>query len=54
MESEPNNQQRNPEVNSLDENELRRPFNFFCHPAGYGHRFIALIFMCFLGFGKYF
>lgn len=25
-----------------------------CHPNGKGHRFIALVFMCFLGFGSYF
>ncbi|KAL1491655.1 hypothetical protein ABEB36_012219 [Hypothenemus hampei] len=25
-----------------------------CHPTGKGHRFIALVFMCFLGFGAYF
>lgn len=25
-----------------------------CHPAGMCHRFIALFFMCFLGFGSYF
>ncbi|XP_074026714.1 lysosomal dipeptide transporter MFSD1 isoform X2 [Leptinotarsa decemlineata] len=29
-------------------------FNFFCHPLGTGHRFVALIFMCFLSFGSYF
>nr|CAH7743861.1 unnamed protein product [Callosobruchus chinensis] len=29
-------------------------FNWFCHPVGRCHRFIALIFMCFLGFGSYF
>ncbi|KAJ8952492.1 hypothetical protein NQ318_003288 [Aromia moschata] len=29
-------------------------FEIFCHPQGTGHRFIALIFMCFLGFGSYF
>ncbi|XP_072396681.1 lysosomal dipeptide transporter MFSD1 isoform X2 [Diabrotica undecimpunctata] len=29
-------------------------FNFLCHPLGSGHRFIALIFMCFLSFGSYF
>ncbi|CAH1978651.1 unnamed protein product [Acanthoscelides obtectus] len=29
-------------------------YNWFCHPAGRCHRFIALIFMCFLGFGSYF
>lgn len=23
-----------------------------CYPSGKAHRFIALIFMCFLGFGK--
>lgn len=25
-----------------------------CHPSGKMHRFVALIFMCFLGFGKFF
>lgn len=25
-----------------------------CHPSGKAHRFLALIFMCFLGFGAYF
>lgn len=24
-----------------------------CHPRGKMHRFIALLFMCFLGFGKF-
>lgn len=54
MDGGPNIQERDSIINdSLDEDELRTPYNFFCHPAGTGHRFVALIFMCFLGFGKY-
>ncbi|CAG9858502.1 unnamed protein product [Phyllotreta striolata] len=39
------------------ENEIDRPkgcLNFFFHPLGTGHRFVALFFMCFLSFGSYF
>lgn len=37
----------------LDSQDERRDFSYFCcHPLGTGHRFVALFFMCFLGFGK--
>ncbi|XP_018568613.1 major facilitator superfamily domain-containing protein 1 isoform X2 [Anoplophora glabripennis] len=57
MEGGPNIQERDstPLVSENDEeNEVKGCFSFFCHPRGSGHRFIALIFMCFLGFGSYF
>ncbi|KAJ8917453.1 hypothetical protein NQ315_005500 [Exocentrus adspersus] len=57
MEGGPNIQERdstNLLSESEDEDETKGCFNFFCHPRRGGHRFIALIFMCFLGFGSYF
>lgn len=36
-----------------DEDQNDQGFSYFCcHPSGRGHRFVALFFMCFLGFGK--
>lgn len=35
-----------------DDNENRSCSYVCCHPLGTGHRFVALFFMCFLGFGK--
>lgn len=54
MEGGPSIQNRE---NENSDNQPERPtgcLNFFCHPLGSGHRFIALIFMCFLSFGSYF
>ncbi|XP_048520877.1 major facilitator superfamily domain-containing protein 1 isoform X1 [Dendroctonus ponderosae] len=31
-----------------------RAYHLCCHPSGKAHRFLALIFMCILGFGSYF
>ncbi|KAG5897440.1 hypothetical protein JTB14_002701 [Gonioctena quinquepunctata] len=39
---------------SADDDRPKGCLNFFCHPLGTGHRFVALIFMCFLSFGSYF
>lgn len=36
-----------------DQNDNKSCSYFCCHPLGTGHRFVALFFMCFLGFGKY-
>lgn len=30
-----------------------RTYHLCCHPSGKAHRFLALIFMCILGFGKF-
>lgn len=57
MEGGPNIQERDSThliSENDEEHEVKGCFNLFCHPRGSGHRFIALIFMCFLGFGKYF
>ncbi|CAG9767899.1 unnamed protein product [Ceutorhynchus assimilis] len=37
-----------------DETCCDKTYFLCCHPTGKAHRFIALIFMCFLGFGSYF
>lgn len=39
----------NSELN--EENETTWAYSC-CHPRGKMHRFVALLFMCFLGFGK--
>ncbi|XP_016969412.1 major facilitator superfamily domain-containing protein 1 [Drosophila rhopaloa] len=36
------------------DNELSLPSGGCCNPASRGHRFLALVFMCLLGFGSYF
>ncbi|XP_017128498.1 major facilitator superfamily domain-containing protein 1 [Drosophila elegans] len=36
------------------DNELSLPSGGCCNPASRGHRFMALVFMCLLGFGSYF
>ncbi|KAJ8966405.1 hypothetical protein NQ317_009637 [Molorchus minor] len=42
------------ENNSENNDDVRGRLWFCTHPQGMGHRFIALFFMCFLGFGSYF
>ncbi|XP_050307536.1 major facilitator superfamily domain-containing protein 1-like [Anthonomus grandis grandis] len=48
MDGGPNIQIRN------DETCCDKFYFLCCHPSGKAHRFIALVFMCFLGFGSYF
>lgn len=38
---------------SNDQNEITWAYSC-CHPRGKMHRFVALLFMCFLGFGEFF
>ncbi|CAG9813926.1 unnamed protein product, partial [Phaedon cochleariae] len=52
MEGGPNIQET--ETSTTDESPPKGCLNFFSHPKGNGHRFVALIFMCFLSFGSYF
>lgn len=40
--------------NGRQDNELALPSGGCCMPSSTGHRFMALIFMCLLGFGSYF
>lgn len=55
MEGGPNIQERESEHSQevVNENDTKSCSYFCCHPLGTGHRFVALFFMCFLGFGKY-
>lgn len=55
MEGGPNIQERDSHSsqNILDQDHNNSCSYFCCHPMGTGHRFVALFFMCFLGFGKY-
>lgn len=55
MEGGPSIQERESQVSQEiinDEHEDRSCSYFCCHPLGTGHRFVALFFMCFLGFGE--
>ncbi|KAJ8934927.1 hypothetical protein NQ314_013086 [Rhamnusium bicolor] len=54
MEGGPNIQERESTNSTENEENNDGCLNCMCHPRGRGHRFIALIFMCFLGFGSYF
>lgn len=51
MEGGPNIQECDSE-RLIEEENISGCVNLFCHPKRSLHRFIALVFMCFLGFGK--
>lgn len=58
MEGGTNIQERESQASqSMSENPIQdhtKTCSYFCcHPSGTGHRFVALFFMCFLGFGEY-
>lgn len=56
MEGGPNIQEVEGGSNSLESTEENENTWIYscCHPRGKMHRFVALLFMCFLGFGKCF
>ncbi|CAH0557139.1 unnamed protein product [Brassicogethes aeneus] len=54
MEGGPNIQDVAEQSEETHEEVPRGCCNFFCHPLRGAHRFIVLIFLCFLGFGSYF
>lgn len=56
MEGGPNIQEVESGSNNLESNEENENTWAYscCHPRGKMHRFVALLFMCFLGFGECF